>query len=62
MTIKVNNLPSLVKSRTCREINQTGRFVVKTILHRVTADNLELRKKPRVDVMRFSCFGKTLMK
>lgn len=45
-----------IKNRACREVGESGSFVIRTTIHHVTSDNLELRKRPRVDVMRFRCF------
>jgi hypothetical protein len=46
---------SRIKNHVCRRIKRDGRVVIKTVIHRVTSDNIGLTKRPRIDIMGFWC-------
>ncbi|MFQ5788027.1 MAG: hypothetical protein ACE5H1_08605 [Thermodesulfobacteriota bacterium] len=51
-----------ISNRICQSLDGNGRFVIKTTLHRVTPNNIELKKKPKIYEMEFYCFNGHVIK
>lgn len=50
------DIANQISRRACERAGENGRFVLSTTLHRVTPDNIELKKRGKIYRMSFKCF------
>lgn len=50
-----------IGKRACRVLGSSGRLILETTIHHITPDNVERKKRPRIDVMSFWCLNGKLV-
>jgi len=51
------DIPKRIAANYCRKLDENGEVFLSTTIHRITEDNFDFKKKPRVVRYKFNCVG-----